>query len=197
MSATGGQRRHHVSRDRQQLVSRFVTVEAMGVRNYLVEGVSGTGKTSVCKKLLRRGYQALNGDRELAYQGDPETGEPVEGITGIAVHKYHIWHVDKVKALVANHDEPVTFFCGGSRNFPRFLELFDDVFILEIDLDTLNRRLDLRPEDEWGGIPTERELIVRLHRTKEGLPKIGTVIDAAVPIARVVDEIVRRYEADK
>ncbi|WP_255508672.1 hypothetical protein [Micromonospora sp. A202] len=41
----------------------------MGLRNYLIEGVSGTGKTSVCKELQRRGYDAVNGDRELAYQG--------------------------------------------------------------------------------------------------------------------------------
>jgi predicted ATPase len=30
----------------------------MGMRNYLIEGVSGTGKTSVCKELQRRGYFA-------------------------------------------------------------------------------------------------------------------------------------------
>jgi broad-specificity NMP kinase len=40
----------------------------MGMRDYLIEGVSGTGKTSVCKELQRRGYRAINGDRELAYQ---------------------------------------------------------------------------------------------------------------------------------
>jgi hypothetical protein len=44
----------------------------MGIRNYLIEGVSGTGKTSVCDELQRRGYHAIHGDRELAYQGDPE-----------------------------------------------------------------------------------------------------------------------------
>jgi predicted ATPase len=27
----------------------------MGVRSYLIEGVSGTSKTSVCKELQRRG----------------------------------------------------------------------------------------------------------------------------------------------
>jgi hypothetical protein len=48
---------------------------AMGMRNYLIEGVSGTGKTSLCKELQRRGYYAINGDTELAYQGDPETGK--------------------------------------------------------------------------------------------------------------------------
>jgi hypothetical protein len=48
-----------------------------------------------------------------------------------------------------------------------------------------------------GGQRTERELIVRLHRTKEEIPRIGTVIDATVPIARVVDEVVRQSEANK
>jgi broad-specificity NMP kinase len=105
-------------------------------------GVGGTGKTSVCKELQRRGYHAINGDRELAYQSDSETGKPTDGLT----HEHHIWHVDKVKALVANQHEAVTFFCGGSRNFSEFIDLFDGVFVLEVDLDTLNRRLGERPE---------------------------------------------------
>lgn len=58
----------------------------MGRRNFLIEGGSGTGKTSVCEELARRGYQVVHGDRELAYQGDPETGAPMEDVTGLAVH---------------------------------------------------------------------------------------------------------------
>jgi gluconate kinase len=165
----------------------------MGMRNYLIEGVSGTGKTSVCKELQRRGYYAINGDTELAYQGDPETGKP----TNSSTHEHHIWHVDKVKVLVANQDEAVAFFCGGSRNFSQFIDLFDGVFILEVDLDTLKRRLDERTGNEWGGKPTERELIARLHQTKEDIPKNGILIDATAPIAHVVDEIVRQSEANK
>ncbi len=88
----------------------------MGVRNYLIEGLSGTGKTTVCDELLRRGYQAVHGDRVLAYQGDPGTGEP----TGSGKHEHHIWRVDLVRALAADRVEPATFFCGGSRNFARF-----------------------------------------------------------------------------
>ena len=166
----------------------------MGVRNYLIEGVSGTGKTSVCDQLQRRGYQAIHGDRELAYQGDPDTGEPTDGFA----HEHHIWRVDKVRALVANKDEPVTFFCGGSRNFAKFIDLFDGVFVLEVDLDTLNRRLDERPDSEWGGGKlTERELIWRLHQTREDLPTNGISIDATAPVAHVVDEILRHCEGSK
>jgi len=114
----------------------------VGVRNYLVEGVSGTGKTSVCRELERRGHQAINGDREPAYQGDPETGAP----TDTAMHQHHIWDVGRVQALVADDREPVT---------------------------------------------PERDLVVRLHRTKEDVPSGGVVIDATAPLTEVVDEILR------
>ncbi|BFT72605.1 hypothetical protein [Paenibacillus sp. P36] len=113
----------------------------MGIRNYLIEGVSGTGKTSVCNELQRRGYQPIHGDRELAYQGDPETGARTDGVT----HEHHIWHVDKVR----------------------------------------------------GGKKAERELIVRLHRTKEDIPQNGIIIDATASIAQVVDEIIRLSETNK
>ncbi len=161
------------------------------MRNYLIEGVSGTGKTSVCKELRRRGFQAINGDTDLAYQGDPETGEPTGEPPS---HWHHIWDVDRVRALVADHQEPLTFLCGGSRNFSKFQDLFDAVFVLEIDLDTLNRRLDQRPDDEFGAEQSERDLIVRLHRTKEDTPKNGIPIDASAPLAHVVDEIVRQAQ---
>ena len=166
----------------------------MGIRNYLIEGVSGTGKTAVCEELRRRGCHAINGDRELSYQGDPETGEPLDGFA----HEHHIWNVDKVKLLVANQSNAISFFCGGSRNFPRFIDLFDGVFVLDVDVDTLNRRLAGRLEDEWGGGSSEREQIARLHATKEDVPKNAVSIDATGPIARVVDEILSKCrEADQ
>ncbi len=176
----------------------------MGMRNYLIAGVSGSGKTSVCTELQRRGYHAIHGDRELAYQGDPETGTPTDGLahehSATFISEHHIWHVDKVKAFVANRDEAVTFFCGGSRNFVKFIDLFDGVFILEVDFDTMNRRIDERvavdPTD-WGGKQTEREVTARLYQTKEGIPKSGAIIDATAPLARVVDEIVRQSNAHR
>ena len=160
----------------------------MGRRNYLVEGLSGTGKTSVADELQRRGHHAVHGDRELAYRGDPQTGEPTEA----GGHENHLWNIAKVRALVADQDHAATFFCGGSRNFSSFLELFDGVFVLEVDLPTLSRRLDDRPDDEWGGEPTERGLIVQWHQTKEDVPDGSVVIDATEPLEQVVNEIIRR-----
>ncbi|MAU00126.1 MAG: nucleoside kinase [Anaerolineaceae bacterium] len=160
----------------------------MGVKNYLIEGVSCAGKTTVCDELLRRGYHTIHGDRELAYFGDLETGEPLDDCA--SQNRSWIWDVEKVKALLADQSHAASFFCGGSRNSDRFLDLFDEVFVLEIDLDTLNRRLAARPEDEWGGTASEGESFARLqHETKEGLPQNAVIIDATAPLSSVVDTI--------
>lgn len=161
----------------------------MGRKNYLIEGLSGTGKTTVAEELQRRGHQVIHGDRELAYQGDPETGEP----TDTQIHEHHIWNIKKVTALASGHSAPATFFCGGSRNFPQFLRLFDRVFVLEVDLVTLTQRLKSRPTDEWaGGKPVDRVRIEQWHRNHEQVPVGGVRIDATAPLADVVDDILRR-----
>jgi thymidylate kinase len=172
---------------------------AVGVRNYLIEGVSGSGKTSVAEELQRRGHHVVHGDRELAYHGDPETGEALKRPAAESArdsdtwaHEHWIWDVDKVKALVADQSYAQSFFCGGSRNHREFIDLFDGVFVLAIDAETLNARLAVRPEDEFGGKPNERQLIARLRATQDDMPKNAVNIDATAPIARVVDSILAR-----
>jgi hypothetical protein len=175
----------------------------MGKRNYLIEGVSGTGKTSVCHELRRRGYAAINGDRELRAQGDPPPGENTEGVghglppsvSAETRHAQNRWDVAKVRRLAANQDDDATFFCGGSRNFTQFIDLFDEVFILDLDAETLNDRLDNRRDDDWGKHTSERELILRLHATKEDIPSGGIVVDATQPLVGVVDEILSYVRA--
>lgn len=172
----------------------------MGIQNVLIEGVSGTGKTSVAEELQRRGYHVVHGDRELAYRGDPQTGLPLPGPIpeGVAdpiawVHEHHVWDIDKLKAHLGDHRSPITFFCGGARNFPSFIDLFDMVFVLDVDRATLESRLSARPEDEFGGNPAERDLIMRLHATKVDVPSNAISIDATAPLAQVVDTILSRY----
>ena len=164
----------------------------MGVRNFLVEGVSGTGKTAVCGELRRRGHHAVNGDTDLAFQGDPRTGEPAAGEPS---HWHHLWRVPEVRALAADPSHRSTFFCGGSRNVAQFLDVFDGVFVLTVDADTLAERLDARSGDEFGASPDERELVLRLHRTGEDTPAGAVAVDATAPLSQVVDEILGLAEA--
>ncbi|MCX5480612.1 nucleoside kinase [Kaistia geumhonensis] len=170
----------------------------MGIRNYLVEGGSGTGKTSVATELERRGHHTVHGDRVLACQGDPETGARLDpgliaahGSDPAFVHDHHIWDVARVEALVADRTHAATFFCGGARNTGRLIHLFDAVFVLEIDRATLERRLEGRA-NEWGSEPAERALIFHHHERRESRPEAAIPIDATAPLTAVVDEILRR-----
>lgn len=160
----------------------------MGIKNYLIDGVSCTGKTTVCNELQRRGYQVIHGDETLAYFGDLKTGKPVDGSAD--EQRAWLWDVAKVRALVADQSHVATFFCGGSRNSDRFIDLFDEVFVLEIDLETLNQRLAARPKDEWGGTASEGEAFARFQQeTKAYLPKNAIIIDATNPLSTVVDTL--------
>lgn len=159
----------------------------MGVRNFLVEGVSGTGKTSVCHELRRRGFEAVNGDTDLAHVLSP--GSP--GTTAADLHANHGWDVGRVRSLAADRSERLTFFCGGSRNFADFLDVFDAVFVLAVDRATLMARLDGRPSGEWGSTPEQRALVLRLHDVGGDVPP-GVTVDATAPLGVVVDELVRR-----
>jgi predicted ATPase len=47
----------------------------MAERNYLVDGLSGTGKSSVYEELLRRGYAAVSTDRAWKPVGSPDWDE--------------------------------------------------------------------------------------------------------------------------
>ena len=89
----------------------------MALRNVLIEGVSGTGKTTVAEELERRGFHVVHGDRSLAYVGDPETGAPAArpaNLTGVDLMRWsqahHLWDVEQVESLIADRTRPVTFF---------------------------------------------------------------------------------------
>jgi broad-specificity NMP kinase len=155
----------------------------------LVTGGSCTGKSTVCRELERRGVRTVDGDRDIAYQGDPATGAPVAPRHDERPsHWKHRWDVERAREL-ATRDSGVTVFCGDARNLDAVTDMFDVVVVLHIDAETLRRRLDRRPTDEFGSTPEERALVLRLHRVADRWPQDAIVIDATQPVEVVVDEI--------
>ncbi len=164
----------------------------MAIRNYLIEGVSGSGKTTIATELERLGFAVIHGDRKLAYQGDPETGAPIRpaqlSSDPAFINTHHIWDVAQVNAIIADKNHPIVFFCGASRNRHKFVDLFDAVFLLEVEWPIVERRLAARV-DEWGSRPDERALVKRLHTTREDLPEKAISIDTSQSLGEVVETI--------
>ena len=156
----------------------------MAERNYLVEGLSGAGKSSVYEELIRRGYTAISTDRAWAYFPG-----------GLIEHDNFVWDEQKAVSQLESPWPEVLFVCGSSRNRDRFLPYFTKVFNLRIDDDTMRRRLEQRTEDDWPLGEEGVELMLGLNRSGEK-PAGSIDVDATQPLDQVVDELLRLAEQD-
>lgn len=156
----------------------------MAQRNYLVEGLSGTGKSSVYEELIRRGYTAVSTDRAWAFHADPDTGLP----GGPIHHDNWMWDEQKAVSDLERPEPEMLFVCGSSRNRDDFLPYFTKVFNLRIDDDTMRRRLQARTDDDWPLGQEGVELMLERNRSDEG-PAGAIAIDATRSLNQVVDEL--------
>lgn len=158
----------------------------MAKRNYLVEGLSGAGKSAVYDELIRRGYKAISTDRAWAYCADPGTGLP----GGPSHHDTWMWDQQVAVSELESAEPDVLFVCGSSRNRDHFLPYFTKIFNLRVDNDTMRRRLQARTDDDWPLGEEGVELMLRLNRRGEN-PAGAIDVDAAQPLNLVVDELLR------
>jgi gluconate kinase len=158
----------------------------MAKRNYLVEGLSGAGKSSVYEELIRRGYKAISTDRAWKYHPDPNTGAP----GGPPHHDNPMWDQQKAVSELESLEADVLFVCGSSRNRDRFLPYFSKIFNLRIDDATMRRRLQERTNNDFGKQSEELELMLTLNRSDEK-PADAIDVDATQPLHQVVDELLR------
>ena len=150
----------------------------MAKRNYLVEGLSGAGKSSVYEELIRRGYKTISTDRAWK-----STSEP-------SYHGNSMWDPQKAVSELESPEPEVLFVCGSGRNRDRFLPYFTKIFNLRIDDDTMRHRLLERTNNDFGKEPEEIELMLRLNRSDEK-PAGAIDVDATRPLHQVVDELLR------
>jgi len=150
----------------------------MAQRNYLVEGLSGAGKSSVYEELIHRGYKAISTDRAWKFHA------------GLSDYDNAVWDEQKALGELESPEPDVLFVCGSSRNRDRFLPYFTKVFNLRIDDDTMRRRLEERTNNDFGKQPEELELMLSLNRSDEK-PSGAIAVDATQPLVQVVDELLR------
>ncbi len=156
------------------------------MNNYLIEGLSGTGKTTVCQELKRRGYKTIEADDDFGFYGDPITGLPTKN-----KHQLNwIWDKKKVSEVLSNTKE-VVFVCGGAMNQDECMSYFKKVFTLSIDDQTLRDRLLNRTNNDFGKHPDDLARQLEWNNgTIEYAKQRGTIlIDATKSVHAVVDEI--------
>lgn len=154
--------------------------------NYLIEGISGTGKTEVCYELQRRGYKAVEADEAFGFYGDPKTGQPTKEKSQLN----WIWDKNKVEEVLNNKTD-IIFVCGGAMNQNEFMHYFAEVFTLQVNDKTLKNRLLSRTNNDFGKHPEDLDRQLEWNKgVIEYAKQRGTIlIDATKPVADVVDEI--------
>src|ERR687896_1783389 len=149
----------------------------MAKRNYLVEGLSGVGKSSIYEELIRRGYKAISTDRAWAYSANAGAARP----SGLVGHDTWLWDQQKAVSELERPEPDVLFVCGSSRNRDDFLPYFHKVFNLRIDDAAMLRRLEERTDDDWPLGQEGVDLMLRLNRSDEK-PAGAIDVDATRPL---------------
>jgi broad-specificity NMP kinase len=159
---------------------------------YLITGRPGCGKSTTIHALAARGYIAYNTDNipGITRLEDKATREEVTWPEGQVDWKRYAWNWQEkeLKQLLKSDD---TIFVGAVvGNQEEFYPLFNKVFVLMIDPETLRQRL-LSHEHEDHHNPKYIKRMVSIHLEKQDhFIQQGCVpISAVQPVDRVVDEI--------
>lgn len=149
---------------------------------YLINGPSGTGKTSIGKELAKRGYRVIDTDKAFGYYANLQTEKPVKfpGEDRVSPEWYAIngwiWRKKEVEKVL-NEAKEVTFFCGGALNESQFYHRFTQIFRLIIDSETLVNRLSARVGDQHTNNPSFiARMVSFLEHAKSDAEKLGWVV---------------------
>ena len=146
---------------------------------YIVTGISGSGKTTVARELVKLGHVAL--DSKL----NP-------GLFGFSEGKWTI-NGEVFDRLVAEHPASTPLFlCGGGDSLKAYWPKAQKVFFLQVDQQTMIKRL-LNPsrDNQFGRTDEARgRLVRRLDGYQANQLAAGAIpINAKQPIGDVVHEI--------
>jgi dephospho-CoA kinase len=145
----------------------------------LLTGMSGTGKSTVLDELARRGHWAIDTD---------EPGLIVETLTADGPEP--LWDLDRVRALLEEHQSDWLFVAGCVANQGALYDRFDRVVLLSAPVDALLARV-ARRDNPFGLTAEDRSKIVSDLAAFEPVLRTGAdheiVTTASIPV--VVSEI--------
>lgn len=165
----------------------------------LVTGTSTSGKSTIAKELLKRGYEAYDTEHNgVSGWYSKETGERVAGFneaperTAVWLNR-HEWRisVDWVTQVAKKAHGKLIFLCGGGADEPAIRPLCDWVIWLKTDEATIRRRVVIPRDHDYGTKPHELAAAIENNKQREAeYRKYGaTIVDATQPLDMVVKDI--------
>lgn len=146
------------------------------MKRVLLTGMSGTGKSSVVRSLVARGYKAVDTDDGWC--------EPLPD-------GRQQWRETAIANLLATEDADVLFVAGCEENQGRFRSEFDHIILLSAPAEVLRERLAIRTSNPFGKAPEELSRVLDDLATTE--PLLRRVADHEVrttmPLNEVVDTV--------
>jgi cytidylate kinase len=168
------------------------------MKSILITGVPGSGKSSVCTELQRRGYEAydIENIEGLFKMYKKDTGEEFIEYVNDAEHILNAdWRCDlnELQKLIATQTKEIGFYCGFASNIKEILPLFSSVYLLNPSNEEVHKRLRTREgSGVMGGSEESRQAVLgwKEEWENEMLAKAITILDGT--IAEVADQIEKK-----
>jgi shikimate kinase len=169
-----------------------------------ITGISGAGKSEVCKQLNRLGYLTFGTDEDGISAWYDANGTLVD-TPARDIWRTHEWQTthswcysrERLEHLAAKAVDTTVFVCGSAANENEVWHLFSQVICLFLDNENeLQRRLRERSDDGFGKEPHELAAILSWNKTnKSDYLRFGAImVDADQTIEKVVNDVVHAVE---
>lgn len=137
------------------------------MKKYLITGVTGSGKSSICDQLSSMGYEShgiedIDGMFAMYKKGTKEIFGDFDNSDLEKINNSEwLCDVNKLKELLAKQKKEIAFYCGVASNMDDLFPLFDKVILLKTTQDILIKRLTNREgADDMGGTKESRQAIL-------------------------------------
>jgi len=131
----------------------------------IITGVSGSGKSAVCKELKKCGYKAIDLDEidGLYFIKHILSGKIVPGpldltLESIQQHKMLI-NEGLLKKIVIENSDDLVFYCGNLLEANHLYSMFKKIYLLKVNDDVNIDRLKTRPGNFWQNVEVHKWLL--------------------------------------